>query len=133
MSEVAFSNEHIHLHVIFSFEKVLNSQMHSSSDFNQPIKKFPIKIPNPPHRGRIFPHLLTLFGKVWLFLDPLILSTPLFLWENSDPTLFGKISKTSFLLSTQLCLRGELGWGWVSQKLSKRGGQCEIFYEKGRG
>ena len=99
------------LHVIFSFEIGLNGQMHSSSDSNHPIKKFLSKIPYPAHRGRISPHLLTLFGKVWLFLDPPILPTPPFLWENSEPTLFGKMSKTSSLLSTQLCLTGEVGGG----------------------
>ena len=55
--------------VIFSFEKGLNSQNHSSSGSRHPIKKFtPVKFSNPPPGegaggGVVFTHPLTLFEK----------------------------------------------------------------------
>ena len=51
------------LPLVFSFEKGLNGQIHSSSYFQRSIKKFPppAKFPNPPPPPP--PHLLTLFEK----------------------------------------------------------------------
>ena len=53
--------------VIFSFEKGLNSQNHSSSGSQHPIKKFtPVKFSNPPNGGGgvvVFTHSLTIFEK----------------------------------------------------------------------
>ena len=61
--------------VIFSFEKGLNSQNHSSSGSQHPIKKFtPVKFSNPPNGGGVvvFTHSLTIFEKpcyqiIWCF------------------------------------------------------------------
>ena len=49
---------------VFSFEKGLNRQNHSSSRFHQPVKKFlPSNISDSPATGGIYPPPLPLFGK----------------------------------------------------------------------